>query len=93
MKLAIHPIAARSQEGLAWRMFYGFLLVLLVIFGGLKALSTRLFAETEEARPTSDSWLAEARSQASIATSYALMAKSMLQSSGRDNRQERRSRP
>jgi hypothetical protein len=93
MKLAIHPVAAFSQEDLRWRMFYGILLVLMVIFGGLKALSTRLFAETEEVRPTSHSWLAEARSQASIATSYALMAKSTLQSSGRDNRQERRSKP
>ena len=93
MKLAIHPVSAISQEDLPWRMFYGLLLVLMVIFGGLKALSTRFLAETEEARPTSHSWLAEARSQASIATSYALMAKSVLQSSERDIRRERRSRP
>jgi hypothetical protein len=93
MKLAIHPVAARSAEDLLWRLLYGVLLVLMVIFSGLKALSTRLVAETTEVQPSSRTWLAEARSQASIATSYALMAKSTLQSSGRDNRQERRSRP
>jgi hypothetical protein len=93
MKLVIHPVASISQEDLPWRVFYGVLLVLMLIFGGLKALSTRLFAESEEARPSSRSWLAEARSQATIATSYALMAKSTLQSSGRENRQERRSKP
>jgi hypothetical protein len=93
MKLAIHPIAARSEENLAWRVFSGVLLVLFVIFGGLNALFSRLFTEPQDAPPPSRSWLAEARSQASIATSYALMAKSMLQSSRRDDRQERQSRP
>ena len=34
-------------------------------------------------------WFAEAQSQASIATSYALMARSMLQSSERRRRPER----
>jgi hypothetical protein len=93
MKLDIDAVAAISPEDLSWRLFYGVLLVLLVIFGGLKALSTRLFAGAEQAQPSSHSWLAEARSQASIATSYALMAKSMLQSSRRGNRRERQSRP
>ena len=93
MKLVIHPVASISQEDLPWRVFYGVLLVLMLIFGGLKAVFTRLFAETEEVRPSSRSWLAEARSQATNATSDALMAKTTLQSSGRDNRQERRSKP
>jgi hypothetical protein len=34
-------------------------------------------------------WFSDARSQASIATSYALMARSMLKSSERRNRPER----
>lgn len=93
MKLAIHPVAARSDSDIAWRMLNGFLLVLLVIFGGLNALFSRFFADPELVPPTSHSWIAEARSQASIATSYALMAKSVLQSSERDTRRERRSRP
>jgi hypothetical protein len=91
MKLAIHP-AAKSESDIAWRMLNGFLLVLLVIFGGLNALFSRFFADPERVPPASHSWIAEARTQASIATSFALMAKSVLQSSERDNRRERRSR-
>lgn len=93
MKLVYHPVAAIGQEELPWRVFYGVLLVLMMIFGGLKALFTLFFARTDEVRPASRSWLAEARSQATIATSYALMAKTTLQSSGREYRQERRSKP
>jgi hypothetical protein len=74
-------------------MLFGLLFVLLVIFGGLNALFSRFFADPERVPPRVNSWIAEARSQASIATSYALMAKSVLQSSERDNRRERRSRP
>jgi len=93
MKLAAHPVAAKSEGDLAWRVFGGFLLVLLVAAGGLKALFTWLFLDTRCAPAKNRSWFAEARSQASIATSYAHMAKTMLQTSRRDNRQERQSRP
>jgi hypothetical protein len=92
MKVAVNAVPSKSEYDLAWRMFGGFLLSLLVVAGGLKALFTWIFTDKDCAKPRSRSWLAEARSQASIATSYAHMAKSMLQSSRRDNRQERRSR-
>ncbi|MBB4196805.1 hypothetical protein GGD83_000582 [Rhodoblastus sphagnicola] len=92
MKSAVHTVTARSEQDLAWRVFGGFLLVLLVVAGGLKALFSKVFIDSQHAPDQGRSWLAEARSQASIATSYALMAKTMLQSSRRDNRQERQSR-
>jgi type III secretory pathway component EscT len=93
MKVAAHPVNASSEEDLAWRVFGAFLLVVFVSAGGLKALFLKFFAEHEHAPAKNRSWFAEARSQASIATSYAHMATTMLQSSRRDNRQERRSRP
>jgi hypothetical protein len=93
MKMAVHSVTARNDEDLAWRVFGAFLLALLVIAGGLKALFTKLFIDTTHAPAPNRSWFAEARSQASIATSYAHMATTMLQSSRRDNRQERQSRP
>jgi hypothetical protein len=93
MKSAVQPVTARSEEDLAWRAFGGFLLVLLVTAGGMKALFSKVFTDSQHAPDHGRSWLAEARSQASIATSYAVMAKTMLQSSRRDNRQERQSRP
>ena len=48
--------------------------------------------DSGEPTPARGAWAAEARSQASIATSCALMAKSMLQTSERRNRLERLSR-
>ena len=83
-------IAARMKLAV---LLFALLFVLLVIFGGLNALFSRFFADPERAPRKVHSWIAEARSQASIATSYALMAKSVLQSSERDIRRERRSRP
>jgi hypothetical protein len=91
MKMAVNTVNTKSEYDLAWRFFGGFLLSLLVIAGGSKAFFTWIFTDPQCAKPRSRSWLAEARSQASIATSYAHMAKSMLQSSRRDNRQERQS--
>jgi len=92
MKMAFPPVTAKNEYDLAWRAFGGFLLAVLVTAGGLKAFFTWVFTDKDCAPQRSRSWLAEARSQASIATSYAHMAKSMLQSSRRDNRQERQSR-
>ncbi|MCW2273085.1 hypothetical protein GJ654_03135 [Rhodoblastus acidophilus] len=92
MKVAVNTVTTRNEYDLAWRLFGGFLLAVLVTAGGLKAFFTWLFTDKNCAAPRSRSWLAEARSQASIATSYAHMAKTMLRSSRRDNRQERQSR-
>jgi hypothetical protein len=70
-------------EGLQSRIVYCALLPMFVVAEGGK----RLLAERDEDAP--HDWFAEARRQTSIATSYALMARSMLQSSERRRRPER----
>lgn len=74
-------------------MTYCMLLPLCVVSEGVARLYARLSADEGEPAPARGSWASEARSQASIATSFALMAKSMLQLSERRNRPERLSRP
>ena len=70
-------------EGWRSRLVYGALLPMFVVAEGGK----RLLAERDENAPRD--WFAQARRQTSIATSYALMARSMLQSSERRRRPER----
>lgn len=88
MRLA-HPPASDLSQDLQWRLTYAVFLPLFVVFEGLASLLARLVADEGEPRRARAPWVAEARSQASIATSYALMAKSMLQLSERRNRPER----
>jgi hypothetical protein len=92
MRLAIPAVEGAHVRGLEWRLVYGLLLPLFVISEGFTRLYDRATAEPDEPVPSKTSWSAEARSQTSIATSYALMAKSMLQSSERRTRPERLSR-
>jgi len=89
MKLALHVAHEPRHEAIEYRLTYGLLLPLFVISEGVARLYSHYAAEPDEPAPARGSWRAEARSQASIATSYALMAKSMLQSSERRNRTER----
>jgi hypothetical protein len=91
MKLATYAAPDVSQD-LQWRLTYGLLLPLFVISEGVTRLWIRYAADRSEPLPERRAWAAEARSQASIATSCALMAKSMLQLSERRNRPERLSR-
>jgi hypothetical protein len=92
MRLAYHA-APEFKEDLQWRMTYALFLPLFVLCEGVTRLFARYAADDSEQPRARGSWAAEARSQASIATSCALMAKSMLQSSERRNRAERLSRP
>jgi hypothetical protein len=93
MKLALNMVHHETRgEDMKWRLTYGLLLPLFVISEAVSRLYTHYAADGDEPAPLRGLWIAEARSQASIATSYALMAKSMLRSSERRNRPERLSR-
>jgi hypothetical protein len=68
---------------------YGALLPLFMLSEGVERLGARLQAQDEETTPTRETWFERARSQASIATSYALTARRLLQLSERRARPER----
>lgn len=92
MRLAFHAAPA-FPHALEWRLIYALLLPLFVISEGCARLYARIADDASEPARRRGAWGADARSQASIATSCAMMAKSMLQSSGRRTRPERLSRP
>jgi len=70
-------------ERLQWWLVFAVLLPLCVIGEGASWIFAHLAHHDADAVTLRGSWRTEAFSQASIATSYALMAISMLQSSGR----------
>ena len=88
MKAASHAPPDMLQD-LHWRLTYILLLPLFVMGEGVTRLWIRYVADQGEPLPARRAWLTEVRSQASVATSCAFMAKSMLQSSERRNRLER----
>jgi hypothetical protein len=92
MRLAIHAVPA-FQHNLEWRLIYALLLPLFVISEGVARLYGRMADDDAEPTRSRGAWRADARSQASIAASCAQMAKSMLQSSVRQTRPGRLSRP
>ena len=67
-----------QSSGLQSQLVFGALLPLFVATEGMHRLYARLTAHGETIPPTRP-WLVEARSSASIAASYAQMARSMLQ--------------
>lgn len=83
MQATLNYAGSARIEGLQSRMVYCALLPMFVVAEG----GRRLLGERDEA--SARDWFAEARRQTSIATSYALMARSMLQSSERRRRPER----
>ena len=89
MSAALHTDEYSRHEGVRSRIVFGLLLPVFVASEGVERLYAHWTADNEEPAPTRGGWFADARSQASIATSYALMARSMLQSSERRNRPER----
>jgi hypothetical protein len=89
MQLAAHPINATRQEALQWRVFYGVLLPLFVVGEGIQRAWSKFTVDEDEPHQSHGAWFSDARSHASVATSSALMARSMLKSSGRRNRPER----
>ena len=87
MEMAIKTGPLQRRDGAVGRILRCALLPLFVLAEGAHRVVAGLKHEDEA--PASRNWLAEALSQASIATSYALMARSMLQSSERYPRPER----
>jgi hypothetical protein len=89
MQVAAHMVHATRQEALQWRVVYGVLLPLFVVGEGLQRAFSHFAVDEDEPVLPRGAWFSDARSHASIATSYALMARSMLKSSERRNRPER----
>jgi hypothetical protein len=89
MHTALSATGGTWFDGVQSRIVYGMLLPLFLVAEGGRRLSERLRADEEEETSPSRGWLADAQRQTSIATSYALMARSMLQSSERRRRPER----
>jgi hypothetical protein len=89
MQVAVHSIQATRPEALQWRFVYGMLLPLFVMGEGVQRAFSHFSVDEDEPAQFRGAWFSDARSHASIATSYALMARSMLKSSERRNRPER----
>jgi hypothetical protein len=87
MAIALNKCAGLAHSDLRTHLVYVALLPLFMLSEGLGRVAGRLFADNDEAPLTREAWFEHARSQASIATSYALTARRLLQSS------ERRTRP
>ena len=86
MEFAMKTSPAQRHDGADALILRYALLPLFVLAEGAHRVVAGLKHEDEAPART---WFAEAQSQASIATSYALMARSMLQSSERRCRPER----
>ena len=81
--------APPREEGIQSHLFFGAVFPLFIAAEGLTRLLARMGANDEPGPEARGSLLAQARANAAIATSYALMARTMLQSSDRKNRPER----
>lgn len=91
MRAAYHP-APEFKYDLLGQSIYAIFLTLFAIAEATSRIYARYVVPNSEPHPARGSLATEAHSQATIATSCALMAKSMLQSSERRSRPERLSR-
>jgi hypothetical protein len=90
MHTAVNAGESMKFEGVQSRLVFMALFPLFLVSEGGRRLSGHLrHDEDDEAPPIRGAWLADVRRQTSIATSYAMMARSMLQSSERRRRPER----
>ena len=89
MSSIFHTDVSSRDDGVASHLFFGAIYPLCIAAEGLTRMLARLATNDDALEDTHRSLLAQARANASIATSYALMARTMLQSSGRKNRPER----
>jgi hypothetical protein len=89
MHTALSATGATGFESVPSRLVYCALLPLFLVTEGGRRLGGLLRADEDEEAPSARGWVADALRQTSIATSYALMARSMLQSSERRRRPER----
>lgn len=83
MSLAIDHGSSGRGAGLAHALVFGALFPVFMATEGLHRLGARASEDGEAPAHNEKPWLAEARSGATIAASYVLMARSMLQTSGR----------
>jgi hypothetical protein len=89
MSLAVHPTSPARGDQIRFHLLFGATYPLFCAACAGQRLLTRLTAG-DDARPVADrSLFAEARDNASIAISYALMARTTLQTFARHNRTER----
>jgi len=89
MSSIFHTDAAPRSDGIQSHLFFGAIYPLCIAAEGLNRMIARLAAGEEEPESAPRSLFAQARANAAIATSYAMMARTMLQSTGRKNRSER----
>ncbi len=89
MSSIFHTDVSSRDDGVGSHLFFGAIYPLCIAAEGLSRVVARLAASDEAPDTTPRPLLAQARANASIATSYAMMARTMLQSSGRKNRPER----
>jgi hypothetical protein len=89
MSSIFHADAASRHDGIQSHLFFGVIYPLFLAAEGASRVFARMTAPEEGAKKRHRPLFAQARANASIATSYALMARTMLQSSRRRNRRER----
>jgi hypothetical protein len=89
MSSIFHTDLADRNDGLQSHLFFGAMYPLCIAAEGLSRFFARLASDDDEAEKAPRSLFAQARANASIATSYALMARTMLHSSDRKYRSER----
>ena len=89
MSSIFHSDAAVRDEGLQSHLFFGAIYPLFIAAEGVSRAFARMTTPEEGADRRQRPLFAQARANASIATSYALMARTMLQSSRRQLRPER----
>ena len=89
MSSIFHMDAANRDDGIQSHLFFGAVYPLFIAAEGASRVFARMAASEEGPAKRQRPLFAQARANASIATSYALMARSMLQSSERRRRPER----
>ena len=89
MSNAFHTDVASRDDGIQSHLFFGAIYPLFVAAEGVSRVFARMITDEDAAGKRPRPLFAQARANASIATSYALMARTMLQSSARKNRSER----
>ena len=89
MSSIFHMDAANRDDGLQSHLFFGAVYPLFIAAEGASRVFARMTAPEEGVEKRRRPLFAQARANASIATSYALMARTMLQSSRRKNQRER----
>jgi hypothetical protein len=89
MSSTFHSAAVGRDNGMQSHLFFGAVYPFFLAAEGVSRILARYTTPQEGAEKDRRPLFAQARVNASIATSYALMARTMLHSSGRENRRER----